>query len=812
MSWLLTVGLVIVSLVALARARASLPVLGLVFAGVLLVLTLGGLLPGVAAAALWTLLLVGALLGVSPLRRRLLSAPLLEQVRHKLPPMSDTERTALDAGTVGWEAELFRGNPDWQRLLQVPAPALTAEEQAFLSGPVEELCGMLDDWQINRDGDLPPPVWDFLKRHRFFGLIIPTEYGGRGFSHLAHSQVVMKVCSRSGTTGVTVMVPNSLGPAELLLSYGTDEQKQYYLPRLARGEEIPCFALTGPDAGSDASSIPDYGVVCNGRHGGREVLGLRLNWEKRYITLGPVATLLGLAFKVYDPDHLLGEREELGITCALIPTKTRGVNIGDRHLPIGAAFQNGPNSGKDVFIPMEWVIGGQARVGDGWRMLMESLSAGRGISLPALGVASGKLASRMTGAYARVRRQFRSPIGRFEGVEEALARIGGLTYLMDSARRLALAALHQGEKPSVVSAIIKYNLTEGMRQVINDAMDVHGGRGVCMGPSNYVAPAYQSMPIAITVEGANILTRSMIIFGQGAMRCHPYLLEEISAASRTDREAAVRGFDAALAGHLSYLIRNLARSVVYGLSGARLAPAPTSGPEAAYYRQLARASAAFALVSDFALLILGGALKRREKLSGRFADALSQLYLCSAVLKRFEDTGKPAADLPLVHWACAHTLYRVQVALDEILRNFPLSWLGAMLRVMVFPLGRTLAPPKDELGHEIAQLLLAPSEARDRLTEGVYVSAEPDDPMGRVEHAMHAAIAAWPVERKLKKTGLQAPPMEEYAQWLERLVADGTLQTAEAQLLEHAALATREAINVDAFAPLAVGRGAEKAA
>ncbi len=716
--------------------------------------------------------------------------------------MSDTERAAIEAGTAWWEAELFRGDPNWEQLLEHKTSELSAEEQAFLDGPVEEFCQMVDDWEITHDlNDLPPKAWKFLKKNKFLGMIIPKKYGGLEFSAIAHSSVVMKISTRSGTAGVTVMVPNSLGPAELLMHYGTEEQKDYYLPRLAVGDEIPCFALTGPNAGSDAGAIPDTGVVCKGTHEGKEVLGLRLNWEKRYITLGPVATVLGLAFKAYDPDGLLGDKEDLGITCALIPTNTDGVNIGNRHYPLNSAFQNGPNWGKDVFIPMDWIIGGQEQIGNGWRMLVECLSVGRGISLPALGTGSGKFASYMTGAYARVRKQFNVPIGKFEGVEEALTRIGGLTYMMEAGRRLTASAIDHGEKPSVVTAILKYHNTEGMRQVINDAMDIHGGRGICIGPSNYLARVYQSIPISITVEGANILTRSLIIFGQGAMRCHPHLIEEVNAASNPNQEAGLEQFDQALFKHLGYAVRNGARSFLYGLTRSRLAPSPIQGPTKGYFKRLARMSASYSFISDFAMLFLGGGLKRKEKLSGRFADALSYMYLCSAILKRFEDTGRPAEDLPLVEWSTKYCLYNVQDALDEIMRNFPSVFFGQILRFFVFPTGKSLRYPNDRVGHEVAKMLIEPSEARDRLTDGIFKSVDPQDPVGRVQYAFNAVVAAREAGRKLRKARIFAPELGRPNNWLEDAVAQGVITQQEAKLVEEAHVATRAAIMVDEFPP-----------
>ncbi len=746
---------------------------------------------------------IGTILFVPPLRRALISNRVLKIFRKILPQVSQTEQEALDAGTVWWDGDLFSGKPDWNKLLAYPKPQLSAEEQAFLAGPAEQLCAMLDEWHITRElHDLPPEVWQFIKHNGFFGMIIPKQYGGHGFSALAHSAVVMKIGSRSGTAAVTVMVPNSLGPAELLLHYGTEEQKNHYLPRLAKGLEVPCFALTGPSAGSDAGSIPDSGIVCRGEFNGQQgVLGMRVTWEKRYITLGPVATLLGLAFKLHDPDGLLGAEKDLGITLALIPTNTPGVIIGRRHFPLDAAFQNGPNSGKDVFIPMEWVIGGREGVGYGWRMLMNCLAAGRSISLPATATGAAKLAARTSGAYGRVRVQFNTPIGRFEGVEEALARIGGNTYMMDAARVMTAGAVDLGEKPSVISAIVKYHLTERSRQAINDAMDVHGGKGICMGPSNYLARTYQQTPVGITVEGANILTRSMMIFGQGAIRCHPYVLKEIHAANDSDAVRASLEFDQTLMGHVAFSAGNSLRSLLHGLTGASLADAPSNAaPEIQhYYRQLSRFSAAFALVADISMLTLGGALKRKEKLSARLGDMLSLLYLCSATLKRFEDDGRPAADLPLLHWSIQDALYHLQQAFDGLLDNFPSRIAAWMLRLLVFPLGKPYSPPSDDLGHKVATLLLEPGEARDRLTAGIYVPASADEPLGVLEQALQCAVVCEMAEAKVRaavKAGLiSAQGDEKIAAALQR----GIITTVEAESLENMKSLRRSVIMVDDF-------------
>ncbi len=803
MQWIVLVAMILILLVLMARFRAPLMNWTVGIALALVVLPLTGLIGMGSALALWVVfLLVFIPLHVDELRLRWLTEPLFQHMKKSLPPMSETERAAMEAGNVWWDAELFQGDPDWKRLLDTPAPVLTDEETAFLNGPVEELCSMLDDWEItHKRNDLSPETWAFIKSNRFFGMIIPKEYGGLGFSAYAHSQVIQKIASRSVTATVTVMVPNSLGPAELLLNYGTEEQRNHYLPKLASGEEVPCFALTEPQAGSDAGAISDNGIVCKGEYQGKEVLGFRVNWEKRYITLGPVATILGLAFHAYDPDHLLGERDDLGITCALVPTDTKGVKIGRRHYPLDSAFQNGPNSGRDVFVPFEWVIGGQEKIGHGWRMLVERLAVGRGISLPSMSCGGGKLASYTTGAYARIRKQFRLPIGRFEGVEEAMARIGGLTYMMDSARMLTLSGLDQGERPSVVTAIVKYYLTEGMRQVANDAMDVHGGRGICLGPSNYLGRLYQSVPIAITVEGANILTRSMIIFGQGAMRCHPYVMREMDALAGEDEEASLKQFDALLLSHLAYVSGNAARSFVYALTGGHLAPSPVSGEVSGYYRQLARFSASFAAIADVSLLVLGGALKRKEKLSGRFADVLGYMYLCSSVLKRFEDAGRPQGELPLVHWSCQHALFQIQQALHGIIRHFPVRVIGWMLRVWTFPLGRHLNPPSDQLGHQVARLMMQPGKERSALMDGIYLPDDAADIVGRLEHALTLTLQADKIEQRLRRSGHVFHASVTYEQWLEKLLADELISKDEMGLLKKTYRAVRSVIMVDDFPP-----------
>lgn len=759
------------------------------------------ILPGISMALFVpaaTIAVILLMLCIIPLRRRLISDSLFNWFRKALPSLSTTEQEALDAGTVWWDAEIFSGDPDWSKLLNSPKPVLSEEEQAFLDGPVEELMGMLDDWQIHEHKDLPPEVWEFLRKNKFFGMIIPKDYGGLEFSALGNSAVVMKIASRNITAAVTVMVPNSLGPGELLMHYGTEEQRQQYLPPLACGKEIPCFALTSPSAGSDAGAIPDKGIVCKGMWDGEEVLGLRISWNKRYITLAPVATVLGLAFRVLDPDQLIGDTEDRGITCALIPVATPGVVIGRRHLPSGAAFMNGPTEGKDVFVPMDFVIGGQQRIGQGWRMLVQSLAAGRAISLPSLGVAGAKSAAHLTGAYARIRKQFKMPIAYFEGVEEALARIAGNAYRMDAGRLLTLVALGLGEKPSVLTAISKYYLTEGNRQTMNDAMDIHAGKAIMQGPNNYLNLFYQAIPISITVEGANILTRTMIIFGQGAIRAHPYLLREMQAAKESDPEKARVDFDNAFFGHMGFTISNGVRSLVLGLTGARFVRAPVDGPTQHFYRQITRLTAAFAFTADLILLVLGGTFKFREKLSGRLADVLGHLYLSSAVLKKFEDDGRPSEDLPLVKWAMRDSLFIIQNRLINILRNFPIRWMGKLIKLIIFPLGHPYREPSDSLGKHVARILITNSPARDRLTDGIHKSCG-DDAAGRVRCAFEAVLAAARSETALKAAFGEVVTLDNYEELVSRGLAGGQIDAAQASLVREAQRASREVIDVDSF-------------
>lgn len=745
---------------------------------------------------LWLPWLLTLAWSLKPLRKIVITRPALGIIKRMLPPISATERDAIAAGTTWWETDLFSGKPDWKKLLAIPQPRLSPEEQAFLAGPTEALCEMLDDWVITHElRDLPAPVWDFIRREGFLGMIIPKEFGGLGFSAQAHSAVVAKIASRSISAAVTVMVPNSLGPGELLLHYGSDAQKKHYLPRLASGEEIPCFALTGPEAGSDAGSMPDKGIVCRDFYKGEEVLGIRLTWEKRYITLGPVATVLGLAFQLHDPEHLLGSVEEIGITLALIPTNHPGVNIGRRHFPGNQAFMNGPNHGTDVFIPMSWVIGEREYVGRGWLMLMNCLAAGRAISLPALGTASAKMAARYSGEYARVRKQFKLPIGKLEGVEEALARIGAHAYTLEAARRMTCVGLDLGEKPAVVSAIMKYQATERMRMALNDAMDIHGGKGICAGPRNYLATAYQAIPIGITVEGANILTRTLIIFGQGAMRCHPFLLKEIEAAALTDKQKGLEQFDSAFTAHISHIMLNALRSIVHGLTFSMFASAPAT-PTAHWYKKLSRLSATFALTADAALGLLGGELKRRECLSGRFADVLAEMYLASTVLKRWEDEGRPAEDRALVDYSLAASVHQIEKQLYGILLNFPSPFIGWILRRMVFPWGRRMTEPSDQLGHEVATLMLKPSASFDRLSAGLFLSRNRAEATGALEYAFRLVTDTKNIEVKMRTARKNCLLHSESP---EAALLAGIISTAEAQLLLDTAAAVREVIMVDDF-------------
>ncbi len=783
--------------------RVSLVRALIVLTGAMVALTLFG---SVAVTGWLCYLLAIAIFAIPTIRQTLISQKALSLFKKVLPAMSQTEKEALEAGTVWWEAELFKGKPEWKKLQNIADPKLSEAEQAFLDGPVNTVCEMVNDYQVTHElADLPPEVWQYLKDHKFFAMIIKKKYGGLEFSAYAQSLVLQKLTGVSSVLSSTVGVPNSLGPGELLQHYGTEDQRNHYLPRLAEGKEIPCFALTSPEAGSDAGSIPDYGVVCKGQWQGEEVLGMRLTWNKRYITLAPVATVLGLAFKLRDPEGLLGDKQDLGITCALIPTDLKGVEIGNRHFPLNVPFQNGPTQGDDIFVPIDFIIGGQKMAGQGWRMLVECLSVGRGITLPSNSTGGIKSAALATGAYARIRRQFKQPIGRMEGVEEPLARLAGNAYVMDAASNLTVAGIDLGEKPSVISAIVKYHCTHRGQRSIIDAMDIVGGKGICLGPSNFLARGYQGSPIAITVEGANILTRSMIIYGQGAIRCHPYVLNEMEAAYSESSDALDK-FDSALAGHVSFTMSNLVRSLWFGLTDGRGSDAPTPSNKTnkqtqRYYQQLNRYSANLALLSDISMAVLGGSLKRRERLSARLGDILSQLYLGSATLKRFESEGSHAEDLPLVHWGMQDSLRQTEVAIDEFLANFPNPVIGRLLRVVLMPFGRIRRAPNDKLDSQVAQILQTPSETRSRIGRGQYLEATEYNPVGKIEKALEVILQAEPLFDKVCKETHQKRAFLRLDLVAQLGLEKGILTQEEANLLISAEEHRLYTINVDDFSP-----------
>ena len=766
------------------------------------------------SGAWWWLILLWLAFGLMvvpnlvEVRREKITKPLLVIYRKMLPSMSSTEREALEAGNVWWDGELFSGMPDWDKLMSYPAPKLSEEEQAFVEGPCEELCRMIDDWAINHEiGDMPKEVWDYIIEKKFFAMIIPRQYGGLEFSAYANSVVTQKLASRSAVASSTVGVPNSLGPAELLLHYGTEEQKDRYLPGLADGSEIPCFALTSPQAGSDAASLIDTGVVCKGQWKGKTITGIRLNWSKRYITLAPVATVLGLAFKLYDPDHLLGDEDEYGITAALIPTDVEGVEIGRRHNPLSIAFMNGPTKGKDVFVPLDFIIGGPEMAGKGWKMLVELLSVGRAITLPSTASGGGQAASYATGAYAMIRKQFNTSIANFEGVGEALTRIAGYSYIMNSAVSVTSGAIDQGEKPAVPSAILKYHCTELSRKVANDAMDVHGGKGVMMGPNNYLGRGYMATPIAITVEGANILTRSLIIYGQGAIRCHPFVLRELQAAGDEDQDRGLIEFDDALFGHIGYAISNVARSFFLALTHAKFSQVPLNTPTRRYYQNINRYSAAFALASDFAMLTLGGDLKKRELLSARLGDILSAMYLASCVLKHFENQGRRATDLPLVEWSVRTLMYQAQESLHEFLLNFPNRPVSWLLRFFIFPRGRTYKNPSDQIGSRVVDLVTTPGESRERLSEFAYTTLEPGNPLGKLQEALELAREHRPLEKRLRQARKEGLIDSDYlGLQIDEAEKAQVISKAEANSLRDYHEKVSALLDVDDFAPEEMGR------
>ena len=756
--------------------------------------------PTATVLAAVLLAIVAVPLLVVPLRRALIAAPLFGIFKKILPPLSETERVALEAGTVGFEGELFTGKPDWNVLLSQPKPELRPDEQAFLDGPVEELCRMVNDWEITHvHADLQPELWDYIKKNKFFGMIVPKEYGGLGFTALGNHKVIEKLASISSVVSSTVGVPNSLGPAELLMHYGTQEQKDYYLPRLADGREVPCFGLTGPWAGSDATSIPDYGIVCMGEWNGARVLGVRLTFDKRYITLAPVATLIGLAFRMYDPDKLLGDKEDIGITLGLLPRDTPGVEIGRRAMPLNSPFQNGPIRGKDVFIPLSQLIGGEAYAGKGWQMLVECLSIGRSITLPSTASGGSRLGALVTGSYARIRKQFGLSVGRFEGVEEALARIGGNAYTVTALAEASAAAVARGELPAVPSTISKYHCTEMGRQLIQDAMDIHGGKGIILGPRNYLGRAWQASPISITVEGANIMTRSLMIFGQGAILCHPWVLTEMKAAANADRAQGLRDFDRALFSHIGFAISNAVRSLWFGITGASIGSAPGDDYTKRYFRKLNRYSAVLSLLADTSMLLLGGKLKFKESLSGRLGDVLSQLYISSAMLKRYEDQGRPAADRPLLAWAFHNSMHKLEQSLSAALRNFPVRGIGWLLWVLVFPLGRRAVAPSDRLSRKVASILMTPNEARDRLGRGAFLAPTPNNPAGRIDSYLAAVIAAEPIERKFQKALKGQVEAHDFVSQLDLAERNGWITADERRQLEQLREMTIDTISVDDF-------------
>jgi len=725
------------------------------------------------------------------LRRDLLTRPIHRWARNALPELSDTERDAIEAGESWWDAELFSGDPDWRRFRSIRRPELTAEEQRFLDGPCERLCGMVNDWTINRErGDLPPEVWRLMKDEKFFGMIVPKHYGGLEFSAFAHSEIVRYLATRSIAAAVTVMVPNSLGPGELLLQFGTEAQKDHWLPRLADGREIPAFGLTSEEAGSDAAAMVDSGVVCHGEWNGEQVLGIRLNWAKRYITLSPVCTVLGLAFKLYDPDRLIGETEDIGITCALVPTDLPGVETGRRHIPSATMFQNGPTTGQDVFVPLDNIIGGRDCAGHGWMMLMAALAAGRGISLPSMACAATALAAHSAGAYARIREQFKLPIGKFGGIQARLGPLAAESYAIDSARRLTCAGLDEGRSLSVISAIMKAHATFRMRGAVDDAMDIHSGKAVIDGPSNYLLPLHRAVPIGITVEGANIVTRNLIIFGQGAIRAHPHLLDEMLALQEPDAAASLDRFDTAFWRHVGHALRTLGRATGRVWTGGRAAPAPRdAGAARPIYRQLSRWSAAFALTSEAALLTLGGGLKKAEMISARLGDVLSELYFVSAVVKRWEDDGRPDADAPLVHFIAETGFARIGERLDGVLANMPSRTTAALLRVLIRPAAGGRGP-RDSLKAACSDLMLEPSETRARVVGRLFGGCERDG-IRVLNEAFDRVVATAPLAAKLRKTGKSR----------DEALAAGLIGAAEKAELDDRDAAVRAAIAVDDFTP-----------
>jgi acyl-CoA dehydrogenase len=745
-------------------------------------------------------LIVATVFNIAPLRCLLVTSWMAKVMKPIMPKISATERTALEAGVVWIEKDLFSGKPDFKKIIQEPYPHLTSDERAFVEGPVERLCESCSDWQIWQERDLPPEAWSILKKEKFFGMIIPKEYGGLGFSALAHSEVIMKLASRSVPLCVTAMVPNSLGPAELLVHYGTDEQKNRLLPRLATGDEIPCFALTEPQAGSDAGAIQSYGILFKGNDGR---LKLKLHWKKRWITLAAISTVMGLAFRLRDPENLLGQGEDVGITCALIPSSTPGVVLGQRHDPLGVPFYNCPTEGNDVVVDAEEsIIGGVKNAGKGWKMLMESLAAGRGISLPAQSTGNGKFALRATTNHAVIRKQFGMSIGEFRGIHEALARIAGYTYILEAARIFTCGALDQGIKPPVITAMLKYCSTELMRKAVIDSMDVLGGQGISRGPRNAMATTYISAPIGITVEGANILTRTLMVFGQGALRAHPYAYHEVATLEAND----LKGFDKAFWGHVGHIVRNLFRATLLSVTRGRLASSPVGGPVAQYYRKLAWASASFAILADIAMGLLGGTLKARQMITGRFADILSWMYLSTAVLRRYEAEKKPE-DLPFVHFALKHAMAQMQEGFDGIFKNlggpFPINFLFKRIVRNWSRMNSLGTEVSDSVRVKIAQLSQQEGAQRDRHTEGIYYPKENSrfiEPLVIQEKAFKAIKAAQNIEKKIRKAiKAKKMPKVKGPKIVEVAIQNGVITAEEAQAMKRAEDLRLEAITVDDF-------------
>jgi len=747
---------------------------------------------------------------VPDIKRKYITLPAYGALKGAMPAISETEREALEAGTIGWDAELFSGTPDFAKLRRVAPMTLTEEERAFLDGPTDELCKRLDDWRIRHElHDIPDDIWTFVCDHGFLGMLISKEHGGLGFSAQAQSLVLGKISSKSADSVTIVMVPNSLGPGELIEKYGTETQKAHYLPRLAKGEEIPCFALTGPFSGSDAAAMRDIGVVTKAMHDGAETLGVKLTWDKRYITLAPKATLLGLAFRLFDPDNLLGKGEDVGITLGLVPTDHPGVEIGRRHLPAGAAFPNGPTRGRDVFVPMDWIIGGPEGAGQGWRMLMNCLAAGRSISLPATSAACAKAMLRRSSAYARIRKQFGLPIGFMEGVEEPLARLVENAYGLEAARAVTASMVSAGEKPAVISALLKYVSTDRMRDSVNDALDIHGGRGICDGPSNYIQGAYQMVPVGITVEGANILTRTLITFAQGALRSHPYLVTEIEALQDTDRERGIETFEKTFDAHRAFLLSNAAGALFHNVTFGAFAPAPNNtGDVTRWWRQLSRASRSFALVADVTVALLGGGLKVKQKITGRMADALAELYLLSSILKRYEDDGRPKDDLKLVNYCARNCLARFDQALRGTIDNFPVRWAGWLMSPLALPFGMR-RPAPDHDAKPIVRAALTPGAFRDRLTRDIFASEDENDGIGLFEATFAKVVASEEAEKKLERA-IRKGEVKRFHDndWIAEAEAKGVLTLEEARSLAELRDMVARVIAVDDFSAAELHREA----